>query len=83
MIVTYPYSDICCKNNRCNIDPHWRSSSEDKYEVQGTNPIPSTYQTTSLASRQTTALNKIYVLRRQKRTLSELLNETPSTNIMS
>nr|QIA59953.1 ATP synthase F0 subunit 8 [Fossombronia cristula] len=35
---------------------------------------PSTYQTTSPASRQTTALNKIYVLRGQKRTLAGIRN---------
>nr|AKU36857.1 ATP synthase F0 subunit 8 [Aneura pinguis]WHW96894.1 ATP synthase F0 subunit 8 [Aneura pinguis]WHW96936.1 ATP synthase F0 subunit 8 [Aneura pinguis]WHW96978.1 ATP synthase F0 subunit 8 [Aneura pinguis]WHW97020.1 ATP synthase F0 subunit 8 [Aneura pinguis] len=35
---------------------------------------PSTHQTTSLASRQTTALNKIYVLRGQKRTLAKIKN---------
>nr|QIA60406.1 ATP synthase F0 subunit 8 [Heteroscyphus zollingeri] len=35
---------------------------------------PSIYQTTFLASRQTTALNKIYVLRAQKRTLAKIRN---------
>nr|YP_009990271.1 ATP synthase F0 subunit 8 [Scapania ampliata]QNN01896.1 ATP synthase F0 subunit 8 [Scapania ampliata] len=35
---------------------------------------PSTYQTTFIASRQTTALNKIYLLRGQKRTLAKIKN---------
>lgn len=35
---------------------------------------PSTYHTTSLASRQTTALNKIYVLRGQRNTLVNIKN---------
>jgi hypothetical protein len=35
---------------------------------------PSTYHITSLASRQTTALNKIYVLRGQRNTLVNIKN---------
>jgi len=35
---------------------------------------PSTYHITSLASRQTTALNKIYVLRKQRNTLVNIKN---------